>query len=180
MKGGDESQDSVVGQVRQKVTTAGRSGYTVESVSLGALVRIAGAETRDERENRTVIEFAHNGAVIKVVKAGDAASTFRNASLTRFVSPPSAVEVGGSWQQVYPSTAAFVGARITYKLVAVEGDSAKVDFSYSEDDREKPALATGQFVVSVGSGRVAAMSARLARPLTEGAKITSISMKLID
>jgi hypothetical protein len=150
-----DKETSVEASVEHKVADVKPDGsYTVQSRSLGALVRLAGSEFRDDRPNEASASFDAYGRLIEVKDRTTGLEKVRNALLTRFVAPPVPVKPGDKWscerEKDRPAGLAAVSVEYTFK--SVKDGVAEVGFTFLEKGGQFPQSATGTWWVDTKSG----------------------------
>ena len=154
------------------VDVRGDGSYSIRSRSLGAVVRMDGGEIKDDRPNVRTAKFDSFGHLVDIVGGKQELESYRQILLTRFVSPPGNVAVGGSWryERETDRPRGLAGCRIEYTLLAVEEGSARVSFRFKELQGASPQTAEGIWWIDVKSGEATRMEAKVANYLgTPGA-----------
>jgi hypothetical protein len=147
-----DKDTSVEASVEHKVADVGRDGsYSIKSRSLGALVRIAGSDIRDDRPNESTATFDDRGR-LKEIKGGSAGlEKYRHALLTKFVcnAGDGGGDVGTTWtyERAKDGPQGLPACKIEYKIVAAKkGDPiVEVQFTFTELGGEHPQSATGKW-----------------------------------
>jgi hypothetical protein len=149
-----DKESSVEASVEHKVTDVSRDGsYSVRSRSLGALVRIAGSEIRDDRPNESTATFDDRGR-LKEIKGGTTGlEKYRSALLTNFVcnTGDGGGDAGTTWtyERAKDEPSGLPACKIEYKITsAKKGDPiVEVQFTFTELGGEHPQMATGKWWV---------------------------------
>lgn len=147
-----DKEASVEASLEHKVTEVGKDGsYSVQSRSLGALVRIAGSEIRDDRPNESTATFDDRGR-LKEIKGGTTGlEKYRSALLTNFVCNvgDGGGDNGTTWtyERAKDEPNGLPACRIVYKIVSAKmGDPiVEVQFTFTELGGEHPQTATGKW-----------------------------------
>lgn len=145
-----DKDTSVEAAVEHKVTEVGKDGsYTVQSRSLGAIVRIAGSDIRDDRPNEASATFDDRGR-LKEIKGGTAGlEKYRSALLTHFVcnGGDGGGDIGATWtyQRAKDEPKGLPACKIDYKITSASKGSpiVEVKFTFTELGGEFPQTATG-------------------------------------
>lgn len=151
-----DKDTSVEASVEHKVTQVGKDGsYTVQSRSLGALVRVAGSEIRDDRPNEAIASFDDRGR-LKEIKGGSAGlEKYRSALLMRFVCNEASGggDIGAAWTYERPKDApkGLPGCKVEYTIAAYDSTTklVRVNFVFTELGGEFPQTATGSWWIHV-------------------------------
>jgi len=167
---------SIDAAVKQTVDSVSKEGYQMTSESLGALVRIAGQEIRDDRKTKTVVKYFPNGAVKEFGKMDDKGESMRVAVATRFIAPSVPTKVGDGWLYVYPEKGDFPGARMSFGLKSVENDIATVTFNFGSDRRERPYVGRGTWKIDTKTGLWVSLDATIETWLDGGKSPGTIKM----
>lgn len=176
---GAEPKLVVSAQLRQEIVSQNRDGYQSKTTNLGADVRVGSEETRDTRRTETVVNFDARGMVkgfvgLKEAEARDAWSLGRVRS---FVAPEKPVEVGGGWQVVYPENGKIPGVRMSYTLRSVIDGKATVEMVVAGNDRERPEMGQGTWVIDAKSGKWIAMDATVRGLIHDGKTTVTLSLR---
>lgn len=152
-----DSEISVEASVEHKVGQVDDGGYSVESRSLGALVRIAGSEIKDDRPNASTATFDPFGKLKEIKGGTDGLEKYRNLLLTSFVAPPRGVDLGGKWtyERQKDQPKGLAACVIEYQLVGVKEGLAEVKFKLTEKGGDFPQSATGTWWIDTSKKWVA-------------------------
>jgi hypothetical protein len=159
-----DKETGVEASVEHKVTETKPDGsYTVQSRSLGALVRIAGNEIRDDRPNEARATFDAQGRLKDIQRGSAGLEKYRNTVLMRFVAPDSPVKPGGKWSSLRPADQpkGLAAIRADYTFVAVKDGEAEVSFVLAEQGGAFPQTATGTWWIDAKSGQPLRMQAKV-------------------
>lgn len=177
IKGTEGGQQLLIdAAVKQTVDSVSKDGYQMTSESLGAIVRIAGQEIRDDRKTKTVVKYFPNGAVKEFGKMDDKGESMRIAVATRFIAPSVPTKVGDGWLYVYPEKGDFPGARMSFGLKSVENGIATVTFIFGTDRREKPYAGRGTWKIDTNTGLWVSLDATIEAWLDGGKAPGTITM----
>ena len=140
-----DKEMSVEASIERKVSKVDEQGYTVESRSLGAFVRIAGSEIKDDRPNPASATFDPFGKLRDLKEGTTGLEKYRNVLLTTFVAPPQAVGVGGKWVYERPQDQpkGLAACVIEYRFEGVKDGFAQIAFTFTEKGGDHPQSATG-------------------------------------
>jgi len=173
-----ENPMEIEASLKQTVTVLDDHGYLIESMNLGALMRVGGQDIRDNRGSKSELVFTKRGAVatVKLGKNDDEQNQWMFAVARAFVAPDKPVEVGGGWQYEYPAKGAFEGARLTYNMESLSDGNAKVNFVLGGPGRERPELGKGYWLIDAKSGLWQSMEGEFVGLFGATAKV-SLSLK---
>jgi len=176
---GGTVRGSIEAAVEHRVVDVRSDGsYSLRSRSLGAVVRVDGGETVDDRPKVRTAKFDSFGHLTNVVGARQGLETYRQILLTAFVAPPGDVAVGGSWryEREKDRPKGLAACRIEYKLLSVEAGSARVSFRFKEMEGASAQTAEGMWWIDLRSGLASKMEAKVSNYL--GSPGASVSLRL--
>ncbi len=147
-----DKETSVEAAVEHKVIEVKSDGvYTVQSRSLGAIVRVAGSDIRDDRPNEARATFDAFGRLIEMKEGTTGLAKYRSALLTRFVSPPLPGDLGMKWtyEREKDRPAGLAACKIEYTFSNVKDGLAEVQFKFTEMGGEFPQTAIGTWWINI-------------------------------
>jgi hypothetical protein len=176
-----DKETSVEAAVEHKVTEVKSDGtYTVQSRSLGALIRFGAEEIRDDRPSETTAEFDAFGQLQEISGGTAGPAKYRNALLMRFVAPHVPVKVNDAWtyarNTAKPTGLSAIG--VTYSLKAVKDSIAEVTFVFTEKGGEFPQTATGTWWVDVRNGLPQRLEAKVKNFVGSESPETTVTLAL--
>lgn len=152
-----DPETTVEATLEHKVTELTQDGsYTVTSRSLGALVRIAGNEFKDERPNEAKATYDSFGRLKELTEGTTGLEKYRSALLTKFVAPEKGVAVGTTWTYERPKDdpKGLAAIKIEYRVADHTADHVLVQFTFTELGGQHPQTATGTWWVSKSRERL--------------------------
>ncbi len=147
-----DKDSSVEASVEHKVTEVKRDGsYTVQSRSLGAMVRTAGSDVRDDRPNEARATFDAFGRLVEMKEGTTGLAKYRSALLTKFVAPPTAGDLGMKWtyEREKDRPSGLAACKIEYTLLSAKDGMAEVQFKFTEMGGAFPQTATGTWWINI-------------------------------
>jgi hypothetical protein len=146
-----DKDSSVEAAVEHKVTEVKSDGtYTVQSRSLGAIVRVAGSDIRDDRPNEARATFDPFGRLVELKGGTTGLAKYRSALLTKFVAPPLAGDLGMKWtyERERDRPTGLAACKIEYTLSSAKDGMAEVQFKFTELGGEFSQTATGTWWIN--------------------------------
>lgn len=176
---GAEPKYVVSARLKQVVDSVSGEGYRTKTTNLGTDIRVGADEMRDARKTETTVEFDARGMVkgfagLKDTEARDAWSLGRVRS---FVAPEKPVAVGGGWQVIYPEKGKIPGVRMSYTLRSVSDGKAFVEMVVAGNDRERPEMGRGIWVIDAKSGQWISMDATVQGLINDGKTTVMVSLR---
>jgi hypothetical protein len=176
---GAEPKYVVSARLRQVVDSVSGEGYRTKTTNLGTDIRMGADEMRDARKTETTVDFDARGMVkgfvgLKDTEARDAWSLGRVRS---FVAPEKPVAVGGGWQVVYPERGKVPGVRLSYTLRSVTDGRATVEMVVAGNDRERPEMGRGTWIIDAKTGQWIAMDATIRGLINDGKTTAALNLR---
>jgi hypothetical protein len=176
-----DKETSVEASVEHKVTDVRQDGgYEVRSRSLGAIVKLAGSEIKDDRPNEATATFDAFGRLGEIKGGSAGLEKVRNALLTRFVAPPAAVKPGDKWSSAREKDrpAGLAASTVEYTFKGVKDGLAEVAFTFVEKGGSFPQSASGTWWVDAKTGLPVKFEAKVKNFVGQESPETEVRLSL--
>lgn len=155
-------------------------GYDLQSKTVSRMISTPMGEIIDDREAERVARIAANEALISIASGADSAEAYRQALLTRFVEPPSAVTVGDTWGYSRPAgtpRANVPGLEVQYRFSGLDdAGRARVTFDYKETGDGAVQTGSGTWFIDLETGRPSELRANIGNFLGEAGTSATITL----
>ncbi len=179
-KGEKSAVEALLEQRVSKVQPNGE--YLVRSRSKGGFVKTAQGEFSDDRANERISRYAPDGVLLAIESGLKDAASYRQAFLTRFVSPPAPVKPGDTWRHERKAgrPKGVPAVAIAYRFESLEGPDAKVSFRFEETSGVVRQTATGVWWIRIATGIPTKLECDVTNYLGEAAAKATVKLQSVE